>query len=59
MIRRGPDGVEHLGTPLKFAHEPGHSSAAVPGLGEHTDLILERLGYDEHDRQRLRQAGVC
>ena len=59
MILRGPDGVEYLGTPLKFAHEPGCPSGAVPGLGEHTALILERLGYNEHECQRLKQAGVC
>lgn len=59
MILRGPDGVEHLGTPVKFAREPGHPSGAIPGLGEHTDLILERLGYDENERRRLKQTGVC
>jgi len=59
MILRGPDGVEHLGTPLKFANEPGRPTGAIPCLGEHTDLILERLGYDENERRRLKQAGVC
>lgn len=59
MVLRGPDGVEHLGTPVKFAREPGQPSGAVPGLGEHTELILERLGYDEHERRRLKEAGVC
>jgi len=59
MILRGPDGVEHLGAPVKFANEPGRPSGPAPGLGEHTDLILERLGYDEHERRRLKQAGAC
>ena len=59
MILRGSDGVEHLGTPVKFAREPGHPSGVTPSLGEHTDLILERLGYDEDERRRLKQAGVC
>ena len=59
MIVRGPDGVEHLGTPVKFVNEPGRPSGTIPRLGEHTDLILERLGYDEVERQRLKRAGVC
>jgi crotonobetainyl-CoA:carnitine CoA-transferase CaiB-like acyl-CoA transferase len=56
MIVRGPDGVEQLGTPVKFVNEPGRPSETVPRLGEHTNLILDRLGYDEHER--LKQAGV-
>jgi crotonobetainyl-CoA:carnitine CoA-transferase CaiB-like acyl-CoA transferase len=59
MIVRGPDGVEQLGSPVKFGNEPGRPSETVPRLGEHTNLILARLGYDEHERQRLKQAGVC
>jgi crotonobetainyl-CoA:carnitine CoA-transferase CaiB-like acyl-CoA transferase len=59
MIVRGPDGVEHLGTPVKFGNEPGRPLETVPRLGEYTDLILERLGYDEDERQRLKRAGVC
>ena len=55
---RGPDGVEYLGTPVKFVNEPGRPSETVSRLGEHTDLILERLGYDENERQRLKRAGV-
>jgi crotonobetainyl-CoA:carnitine CoA-transferase CaiB-like acyl-CoA transferase len=59
MILCGPDGVEHLGPPVKFVHEPGRPSGALPCLEEHTDLILNRLDYDEHERWRLQQAGVC
>ncbi len=59
MIVRGPDGVEHLGSPVKFMNEPGRPSETVPRLGEHIDLILERLGYDEDERRRLKRAGVC
>jgi crotonobetainyl-CoA:carnitine CoA-transferase CaiB-like acyl-CoA transferase len=59
MILRGPDGVECLGTPMKFMQEPGQPSGAVPRLGEHTDVILARLGYSEQERRRLKQAGVC
>ena len=59
MVLTGEDGVEHLGTPVKFRDEPGHAGARVPALGEHTDELLARLGYDEAGRRRLREAGVC
>ncbi len=59
MVRTGEDGTPHLGTPLHFAAEPGHATGRVPELGEHTDMILERLGYDISARRRLKQAGVC
>jgi crotonobetainyl-CoA:carnitine CoA-transferase CaiB-like acyl-CoA transferase len=59
MVLTGEDGVEYLGTPVKFRDEPGHAGARVPALGEHTDELLARLGYDEAGRRRLREAGVC
>lgn len=59
MILTGPDGVEHLGTPLNFRREPGRPAADCARLGEHTDAVLERLGYDEAARERLHRAGVC
>lgn len=59
MVLSGDDGVEHLGTPVNFRDEPGHASGRVPALGEHTDALLEALGYDEAARRRLRETGVC
>jgi crotonobetainyl-CoA:carnitine CoA-transferase CaiB-like acyl-CoA transferase len=59
MIISGADGVENLGTPIKFLEEPGEPSCAVGAHGEHTDQILERLGYDRAARERLRESKVC
>lgn len=59
MVREGEDGIEHLGTPIRFMVEPGEASARVAELGEHTDAILESLGYDKETRRRLKDAGVC
>ncbi len=59
MIQEGLDGVEHLGTPIKFRDEPGRPSGACAEIGEHTDEILERLGYDEARRRQLHRTGVC
>lgn len=58
MIVKGDDGVENLGTPVHFREEPGKPSCSLPEHGAHTDQILERLGYDEVARARLRAAKV-
>jgi crotonobetainyl-CoA:carnitine CoA-transferase CaiB-like acyl-CoA transferase len=34
------------------------STAAVPGLGEHTEAVLEELGFNARDRAAMRAAGV-
>ena len=59
MVLTGEDGVEHLGTPLKFRDEPGKARHNVPRHGEHTDDILRRLGYDDAGIQRLKESGIC
>lgn len=59
MIVAGPDGVETLGTPIKFREEPGVPSFKCATLGEHTDEILERLGYDAAARAKLHASMVC
>jgi crotonobetainyl-CoA:carnitine CoA-transferase CaiB-like acyl-CoA transferase len=30
----------------------------VPALGEHTDAVLDELGYDTHEVQALHAAGA-
>lgn len=59
MIVAGPDGVENLGTPIKFREEPGVPSFECATLGQHTDELLERLGYDAAARAKLHAAKVC
>ena len=46
MIVTGDDGVEHLGTPLKFTNEPGSPRSAVARRGEHTTDVLASLHGD-------------
>ena len=59
MIVKGPDGIDALATPIKFKEEPGQPSFALPGQGEHTDMLLERLGYDADARAKLHTAKIC
>ena len=59
MISKGADGVERLGTPVKFQSEPGTPSDKLSELGGDTDALLERLGYDATQRQRFKDNGVC
>ncbi len=53
------------GTPLaipgivpKFSGTPGETRWVGPALGEHTDEVLDELGYDEEAVSRLRGSGA-
>jgi len=59
MVAAGADGVERLGTPVKFKVEPGLPPDKLAELGGDTDALLERLGYDAAERLRLKTEGVC
>lgn len=47
------------GFPVKLSGTPGELGYPPPLLGQHTDEVLEALGYDEERIGRLRQDGVC
>jgi formyl-CoA transferase/CoA:oxalate CoA-transferase len=46
------------GIPVKLSETPGRPRTAPPALGEHTDRVLEELGYDAATRARLRDEGA-
>ena len=46
------------GYPIHFSGNSAGTSAAAPGIGEHTDEILSELGYADADIARLRDAGT-
>jgi crotonobetainyl-CoA:carnitine CoA-transferase CaiB-like acyl-CoA transferase len=50
--------VRMLGFPMKFAHSPCSVRLPAPNLGEHSDEALTELGYSEHERRSLRDAGT-
>jgi crotonobetainyl-CoA:carnitine CoA-transferase CaiB-like acyl-CoA transferase len=50
--------VKVIGMPVKFSETPGEIGPAAPLLGEHTEEILQWLGYDAEAIDRLRQENV-
>jgi crotonobetainyl-CoA:carnitine CoA-transferase CaiB-like acyl-CoA transferase len=51
--------VRLLGVPVKLSRTPGDADRAPgPGLGEHTDEVLEALGYDAETIAELKDAGA-
>ena len=50
--------VSLLGVPVKLSDTPGTVRTAPPTLGQHTDAVLEELGFDRAERLALRHARV-
>jgi crotonobetainyl-CoA:carnitine CoA-transferase CaiB-like acyl-CoA transferase len=46
-----------IGQPIVMSRTPSRIAAPPPLAGEHTDAILEGLGYSAEDIARLREAG--
>jgi crotonobetainyl-CoA:carnitine CoA-transferase CaiB-like acyl-CoA transferase len=62
MVRRVPHplGVEVplVSSPMRFADAPLRPRVAPPLLGQHSDDVLQGLGYTDNDIQALRANGV-
>ncbi len=50
--------VRQIGVPVKFSETPGEVRCPAPEIGEHTEEILEGLGYHREKIDRLRKEGV-
>jgi crotonobetainyl-CoA:carnitine CoA-transferase CaiB-like acyl-CoA transferase len=58
-IQHPKAGVTHLiGSPINLSDTPPRFFRAAPLLGEHTEEVLARLGYDGKSIKDLRAAGV-
>jgi crotonobetainyl-CoA:carnitine CoA-transferase CaiB-like acyl-CoA transferase len=55
-----PEGnpVKMLGIPVKLSRTPGTARDLPPKLGEHTDVILKKLGYSDTEIEQLSKDGV-
>jgi len=58
MIVEDARGWEHIGTPLKFRHEPGQLKFEFAKLGEHTEQILAEVGYSAAEIAEMKAAKV-
>ncbi len=58
MRLKDPDGIDHMGIPIKFQNEPGKVNFKTPGLGEHADEILKEYDYSDADIASFRERGV-
>lgn len=50
--------IKQTGIPIKLSETPGEIKNPPPCLGEHTDAVLESLGYSGADIQAMRASGV-
>lgn len=50
--------VRQAGVAIKLSATPGQIRRVGPSVGEHTDEVLQSLGYDARRCQALRQAGT-
>ena len=58
MVLVDERGFEHIGTPIKFRHEPTRIGFALPAKGEHSAAILRELGYDEAALAAMQGEGI-
>lgn len=58
MVVKDARGWDHLGTPVKFAAEPGAPVLDVPALGQHSTEILKDIGYTAADIEAAIAKGV-
>jgi len=47
-----------IGAPIKLSENPASLRAAPPVLGQHTDSVLEEIGYDTSAIAALRSKHV-
>jgi crotonobetainyl-CoA:carnitine CoA-transferase CaiB-like acyl-CoA transferase len=59
MLVKDAQGHEHIGTPFKFANEPGEVRLHVPALGQHTREVLRAVGLSEAELDELIAKGAA
>lgn len=58
-LRHPTEGrITALRRPVRIDQERDGSDLAAPTLGEHTDMVLKQLGYDDADIAKMRSSKV-
>jgi crotonobetainyl-CoA:carnitine CoA-transferase CaiB-like acyl-CoA transferase len=55
----GAGPVRQLGVPVKLSRTPGKPEQPGPALGEHTDEVLQSLGYSSEEIETLKTSGAA
>lgn len=58
MVMTDKRGWDHIGSPIRFADEPGCVRFDLPALGQHTQALLRDIGYAEEAIARLENGGI-
>ena len=58
MVLEDDQGHERIGNPIMFREEPCQLTLDLPELGQHSDEILEGLGYSDADIKDLKDKQV-
>jgi formyl-CoA transferase len=51
-------GYRMPGHPIRFSGTPAHATTGAPVLGEHSDALLDELGYTPDEIAALKQSGI-
>jgi crotonobetainyl-CoA:carnitine CoA-transferase CaiB-like acyl-CoA transferase len=58
VATKDANGMTLVGQPVSLSRTPSRLVASPPGLGEHTDAVLEEFGFSAKDIAALRQANA-
>ncbi len=58
LARDDGSTVDYLGQPLTLSRTPSRVATHTPALGEHTDAVLDELGYTPRETAALRKRGI-
>ena len=53
MRFKDPEGNDHVGSAVRFTHEPADICTELPGMGAQTAQIIEELDLTETDREAI------
>jgi formyl-CoA transferase len=58
LLDQEGNAMKILRSPIRLSRTPGQVRSPMPSLGQHTEVILQELGYSTDVIQRLRQQGI-